>query len=87
MSASCPSGNNIAAKCRPGLKDAKSDVSAEAAAKAGRRYQFERLAYFTLDTDSQPGKPAGQAEAGRRLMFNRTITLKDTWAKKAKKGN
>jgi glutaminyl-tRNA synthetase len=50
------------------------------------RYQFdlsavalaeeERLAYFALDPDSQPGK----------LVFNRTITLKDTWAKEAKKG-
>jgi glutaminyl-tRNA synthetase len=35
------------------------------------RYQFERLGYFVLDPDSKPGK----------LVFNRTITLKDTWAK------
>ena len=40
------------------------------------RYQFERLAYFALDADSKPGK----------LVFNRTITLKDTWAKEMKKG-
>jgi glutaminyl-tRNA synthetase len=40
------------------------------------RYQFERLAYFALDQDSAPGK----------LVFNRTITLKDTWAKEAQKG-
>ena len=39
------------------------------------RYQFERLGYFALDKDSRPGK----------LVFNRTITLKDTWAKEAKK--
>ena len=39
------------------------------------RYQFERLAYFALDKESAPGK----------LVFNRTITLKDTWAKEAKK--
>jgi glutaminyl-tRNA synthetase len=39
------------------------------------RYQFERLAYFALDPDWRPG----------RLVFNRTITLKDTWAKEAKK--
>jgi len=39
------------------------------------RYQFERLAYFALDKDSAPGK----------LVFNRTITLKDTWAKEAQK--
>jgi glutaminyl-tRNA synthetase len=39
------------------------------------RYQFERLAYFALDPDSTPGRP----------VFNRTITLKDTWAKEAKR--
>ncbi|MCX7827175.1 MAG: glutamine--tRNA ligase, partial [Verrucomicrobiae bacterium] len=35
------------------------------------RYQFERLGYFALDPDSQPGS----------LVFNRTITLRDSWAK------
>ncbi len=40
------------------------------------RYQFERLAYFALDKDSTP----------ERLVFNRTITLKDAWAKEVKKG-
>ena len=45
-------------------------------AKPELRYQFERLAYIALDLDSQPGKP----------VFNRTITLKDTWAKEAQKG-
>jgi glutaminyl-tRNA synthetase len=39
------------------------------------RYQFERLAYFALDEESKPGE----------LIFNRTITLKDTWAKESKK--
>ena len=39
------------------------------------RYQFERLGYFCLDEE-----PAGG------LIFNRTISLKDTWAKEAKKG-
>ena len=38
---------------------------------ANVRYQFERLGYFALDPDSKPGKQ----------VFNRTITLKDTWAK------
>jgi glutaminyl-tRNA synthetase len=42
-------------------------------AKPEERYQFERLAYFALDPDSKPGA----------LVFNRTITLKDTWAKEA----
>jgi len=45
-------------------------------AKPELRYQFERLAYFALDKDSAPGK----------LVFNRTITLKDAWAKEAQKG-
>ncbi len=40
------------------------------------RYQFERLGYFALDPDSRPGA----------LVFNRTITLRDTWAKQAKHG-
>jgi len=44
-------------------------------AKPESRYQFERLAYFALDKDSKPGK----------LVFNRTITLRDSWAKEAQK--
>ncbi|MEO6872196.1 MAG: glutamine--tRNA ligase/YqeY domain fusion protein [Chthoniobacterales bacterium] len=40
-------------------------------AKPELRYQFERLAYFALDPDSRPNE----------LVFNRTITLRDTWAK------
>ncbi|MDX2042265.1 MAG: glutamine--tRNA ligase/YqeY domain fusion protein [Acidobacteriota bacterium] len=40
-------------------------------AAAGARYQFERMGYFCVDPDSTPGK----------LVFNRTIGLKDTWAK------
>ncbi len=43
---------------------------------ADARYQFERLAYFALDPESTPEK----------LILNRTITLKDTWAKETKKG-
>ncbi len=45
------------------------------AATLDQRYQFERLAYFALDPDTTPGRP----------VFNRTITLKDTWSKDAKK--
>ena len=40
-------------------------------AKIGDSIQFERTGYFCLDPDTQPG----------RLVFNRTVTLKDTWAK------
>ncbi len=39
------------------------------------RYQFERLGYFCVDMDSKPG----------HLVFNRTVALKDTWAKVEKK--
>ena len=44
-------------------------------ANPGSRYQFERLGYFCVDPDSKPGKP----------VFNRTVALKDTWAKVEKK--
>ncbi|MDD3179640.1 MAG: glutamine--tRNA ligase/YqeY domain fusion protein [Opitutaceae bacterium] len=45
-------------------------------ARPDQRYQFERLGYFALDpVDSPPG--------ASRLVFNRTITLKDTWGKAA----
>ena len=44
-----------------------------AAAPAGTRYQFERLGYFSVDPDSRPGLP----------VFNRTVSLKDSWAKVA----
>ena len=44
-------------------------------AAAGARYQFERLGYFCVDPDSKPGKP----------VFNRTVALKDAWAKVEKK--
>jgi glutaminyl-tRNA synthetase len=46
-----------------------------AEASAGSRYQFERLGYFCVDPDSTPGRP----------VFNRTVALKDTWAKIEKK--
>jgi len=42
-----------------------------AEAKPGDRFQFERIGYFCMDPDSTPGKP----------VFNRTVSLKDTWAK------
>jgi glutaminyl-tRNA synthetase len=37
----------------------------------GDRFQFERIGYFCLDPDTRPGAP----------VFNRTVTLKDTWAR------
>ena len=46
-------------------------------AKSGDRFQFERLGYFCVDPDTTPEK----------LVFNRTVALKDTWAKVEKKHN
>ena len=43
--------------------------------KPGETMQFERLGYFCVDKDSRPGA----------LIFNRTIGLKDSWAKQAAK--
>jgi glutaminyl-tRNA synthetase len=45
-------------------------------AKPGSRYQFERLGYFCVDPVESSGKS---------LVFNRTVTLRDTWAKIQKK--
>ena len=44
-------------------------------AKQDERFQFERVGYFVADPDSKPGAP----------VFNRTVTLKDAWAKAAGK--
>jgi glutaminyl-tRNA synthetase len=40
-------------------------------AAVGARYQFERLGYFCVDPDSMPGA----------AVFNRTVSLRDTWAR------
>ncbi len=45
-------------------------------AKVGDNFQFQRLGYYTVDPDSKEGK----------LVFNKTIGLRDTWAKEQKKG-
>jgi glutaminyl-tRNA synthetase len=58
------------------LKDCRLEPGL-AAADSGSRFQFERLGYFCVDVkDSKPGAP----------VFNRTVTLKDTWAKILKSG-
>ena len=46
-------------------------------AKPGERYQFERMGYFCVDTKDTTGE---------KLIFNRTVTLRDQWAKIQKKG-
>ena len=52
------------------LRDSKLEPSLANAA-AGARYQFERQGYFSADPDSRPGAP----------VFNRTVSLKDSWAR------
>ena len=56
------------------IADAKLEPSL-GTATVGTRYQFERLGYFCVDPDSKPGKP----------VFNRTVALKDAWARVEKK--
>ncbi|MBI5510261.1 MAG: glutamine--tRNA ligase/YqeY domain fusion protein [Deltaproteobacteria bacterium] len=70
-----PEGTPLAALLNPRalevVKDAKLEPSLVAAA-AGQNIQFERLGYFFVDpVDSKPGKP----------VFNRTVPLKDAWAR------
>jgi glutaminyl-tRNA synthetase len=47
-----------------------------ARARAGERFQFERLGYFSVDPDARPDA----------LVFNRTVSLKDTWSKVSARG-
>jgi glutaminyl-tRNA synthetase len=69
-----PDGQDYRANLNPNslvvLTGAKLEPSL-GAAKLGDRYQFERLGYFAVDKDSKPGA----------LVFNRAVTLRDTWAK------
>jgi len=65
---------NLNPKSLEVINDAKLEPSLASAA-AGSRYQFERLGYFCVDPESKPGK----------LVFNRTVALKDAWAKVEKK--
>ncbi|MCE5228765.1 glutamine--tRNA ligase/YqeY domain fusion protein [bacterium] len=67
---------NINPNSLEALKDCKLEP-ALAEASPGEGIQFERMGYFCIDSkDSKPGAP----------VFNRTVTLKDTWAKIAKQG-
>ncbi|QOJ15963.1 MAG: glutamine--tRNA ligase/YqeY domain fusion protein [Planctomycetia bacterium] len=53
-------------------------------AAIGAVYQLERLGYFCVDSDS--GAPASSAAGDRRLVLNRTVSLKDSWGKQQSKG-
>jgi glutaminyl-tRNA synthetase len=73
-------GRDVLDNLNPNSLEVVSDAKIEpslAGATAGSRYQFERLGYFCVDPDSKPGK----------LVFNRTVALKDAWAKVEKKGS
>jgi glutaminyl-tRNA synthetase len=67
-------GGDIGANLNPNSLEVLTGCKVEPAAAEtapGTRYQFMRHGYFCVDPDSTPGA----------LVFNRTITLKDTWAK------
>ncbi|MEN6606668.1 MAG: glutamate--tRNA ligase family protein, partial [Bryobacteraceae bacterium] len=67
-------GQDFTANLNPASLEVLSGCKLEpnvAEAAPGMRYQFERLGYFCVDPDSVPGK----------LVFNRTVALRDTWAK------
>jgi glutaminyl-tRNA synthetase len=69
-----PDASNFAAEINPGSLEVIADAKLEPALAADNSdapVQFERLGYFCRDRDSAPG----------RLVFNRTVGLRDTWAK------
>jgi glutaminyl-tRNA synthetase len=73
-----PEGADFTVNLNPNSLEVVSDARLEPSlknAKAGDRFQFERLGYFCVDPDS----------ASAKLVFNRTVALKDTWAKVEKK--
>jgi glutaminyl-tRNA synthetase len=73
-----PEGGDIFDNLNPDSLEIVSDAKLEpslASAKPGDRYQFERVGYFCADPDSTADK----------LVFNRTLPLKDTWARIEKK--
>ncbi len=76
ISVPSPSGDDWKGDLNPDSVQLLTDCRLEpslAAAKPEERFQFERQGYFSVDPkDSQPGRP----------VFNRTVTLRDSWAKK-----
>jgi glutaminyl-tRNA synthetase len=74
-------GGDLAASLNPKSLEVLTGCQLEpslAGATPGSRYQFERQGYFCVDLDARP----------RALVFNRTVTLRDTWARieKGQKG-
>jgi glutaminyl-tRNA synthetase len=73
-----PPGGNFTDNINPNSLEVISEAWGEpqlAKAAEGEPCQFERLGYFVRDSDTAAGKP----------VFNKTIGLRDTWAKIAKK--
>ncbi|MBN1962420.1 MAG: glutamine--tRNA ligase/YqeY domain fusion protein [Deltaproteobacteria bacterium] len=73
-------GSNFLSQLNPQSLEIVKSALAEpslASAQLGENYQFERCGYFCLDSDSKPDA----------LIFNRTVTLKDSWAKIIKKSD
>jgi glutaminyl-tRNA synthetase len=73
-----PEGQDFTANLNPNSLEIVNNCKLEpslAGATPGNGYQFERLGYFAVDPESTPGK----------LVFNRTVALRDTWAKIEKK--
>jgi glutaminyl-tRNA synthetase len=69
-----PSGSDFAADLNPNSVEVLADAKLEPALAAddpAEPVQFERQGYFVRDADSRPGRP----------VFNRTVSLRDTWAK------
>jgi glutaminyl-tRNA synthetase len=67
-------GQEFTANLNPQSLEVISNAKVEpslAGASAGSRFQFERLGYFCVDPDSKPGMP----------VYNRTVALKDAWAR------
>jgi glutaminyl-tRNA synthetase len=74
-----PEGVDWVTTMNPASLDVVSGAFAEPSIREsapGASFQFERLGYFVCDPDSKPGK----------LVFNRAVSLRDTWAKIEKKG-
>jgi glutaminyl-tRNA synthetase len=69
-----PEGETFVDNINPHSLDVLTDCQIEpslASAAAGARFQFERLGYFCVDSDSKPGA----------LVFNRTVSLRDAWTR------
>jgi glutaminyl-tRNA synthetase len=78
--AEAPDGSDFTANLSPESLTTLTQCRVEpglATAERGARFQLERLGYFCVDPDTKDG----------RLVLNRTVTLRDTWAKLVQRGS